>query len=76
MKDQYSTDGRDQHRTNNDVDRFNSVAVPHQHVPFDLQQLRHSFVPHQLPGFRSFGVISVAAVTAAEEELRIGIHGG
>jgi len=42
-----------------------------------LAALRHSLVAHQgRRGFWSFGVISVAAVTAAEEELRIGLDGG
>jgi hypothetical protein len=78
--DQYAGHGCDQHRSDHDVDRFDCVAVPHQHVvpQTDTRRaaLRHSVVAHQGPGFRSFGVISVAAVTAAEEKLRISLNGG
>jgi hypothetical protein len=90
--DQYPDDGYGQHRTEHDIDRFKCVAVPHHNRanvttilfksdPHGLQIFnaasRHSLVAHQgQRGLRSFGVISIASVTAAEQELSMGINGG
>jgi hypothetical protein len=87
MVDQYAEDGCGQHRTEHDIDRFKCVAVPHQNCPYvttavfkswiltgsKFSMLRYGIrLAHQ--GKRelwSFGVISAASVTAAEEELGI-----